>query len=54
MSKLKQAVAEMEKTLAQTDPLRELRQWRIAAEKRFMGVVVRASRPGASKGTVGK
>lgn len=54
MSKLKQAVVQMEQTRAQTDPLRELRHWRIAAEKRFMGVVVKASKPAASKAAVGK
>lgn len=54
MSKLGQAVKSMETTRGQTDPVRELRHWRLQAEKRFLGAVVKASRPAAPKGTVGK
>ena len=44
MSKLLVAVKQMESTRASTDPVKELRQWRIQAEKRFLGVVVKAAK----------
>ena len=40
---LRAAVKAMETTRGQTDPVRELRQWRLQAEKRFMGVIVTAA-----------
>jgi len=49
MSDLGKAVAGMEKTRAVTDPVRELRHWRLQAEKRFMSVVVQAAKKGPRK-----
>jgi hypothetical protein len=45
MSKLQQVVESMETTRqSKADPLRELRHWRLQAERRFMGVVIQASK----------
>jgi hypothetical protein len=50
MSKLQQSVTSMEETRqSKTDPLRELRHWRLQAERRFMGVIVQASKPAPPK-----
>lgn len=43
MSKLKAAVEQMDATRTTADPVRALRHWRLAAERRFMGVVVKAA-----------
>lgn len=46
MSKLRQMVESMETTReSKADPLRELRHWRLVAERRFMSVIVKASKP---------
>ena len=46
MNKLRQSVTSMEETRqSKADPLRELRHWRLQAERRFMGVIVQASKP---------
>lgn len=51
MSHLKKAVAQMEQaTQAQGDHLRDLRHWRLQAERRFMTVVVQAAKVRAEKG----
>lgn len=52
MSKLKQAIDALESTTRRTaDNVRELRHWRLAAERRFMTVVVKAAtHPKPSKG----
>jgi hypothetical protein len=50
-SKLKQVVKSMEDTRKHSaDPLRELRHWRLQAERRFMGVILQASQVSAPKG----
>lgn len=43
MSKLKAAVEQMDATRTTADPVQALRHWRLAAERRFMGVVVKAA-----------
>lgn len=51
MSKLKAAVEQMDATRkGSSDPLRELRHWRLAAERRFMTVVVKAAELKPAKG----
>lgn len=46
MSKLSQVVESMETTRqSNTDPLRQLRHWRLQATLRYMSVIVKASKP---------
>lgn len=49
MSKLKQAVEQMDATRTTADPVRALRHWRLAAERRYMGVVIKAAEVSAPK-----
>lgn len=47
---LKTAVESMEAARgATTDPLKELREWRLSASRRFLGVIVEASKPKGKK-----
>lgn len=46
---LRQAIEAMETTRVQTDPVRELRQWRLAASKRFVALALQA-KPAPQKG----
>ena len=51
MTHLKKAVAQMEQaTQVREDHLRDLRHWRLQAERRFMTVVVNAAKTRAEKG----
>jgi hypothetical protein len=43
MTKLKAAVEQMDATRTTADPVRALRHWRLAAERRYMSVVVKAA-----------
>lgn len=54
MSKLKAAVEQMDATRTTADPVRALRHWRLAAERRFMGVVIKAAELKPSKKVRGK
>lgn len=46
MSNLDKAVKGMEQTRAATDPVRELRHWRLEATKRFVAKSIKAAKGG--------
>ncbi len=50
MSKLKQAVKQMEETRTTMDAVKALRHWRLAAERRYMSVITKAAELKPSKG----
>lgn len=49
MSNLGKAVKSMEQARAVTDPVRELRHWRLEATKRFVAKSIKAAGKGAGK-----
>jgi hypothetical protein len=49
MSSLKQAVKQMDATLARTNATRALREWRVDTARTTMTLVVRRRRKGAGK-----